>query len=476
MTKVITKQKAREVDAFCRARAGNPYVYGGRFTLNPKDSCDCSALVLQTAAFIMGREDWHTTRYGSTESFRLDHATVYDIGFKRLGSSLPAARAKLATLGFQPIMLVGLQHGGGGVYSHTACTLFYADTPGGEIKESKRGIDWESRGGNPGVFYYDGARAWNDGLFHDFWYLDAKLETTATSQTTTPLQTLVQATGVTQAKAASMLPTVQEGLRLSNCTTPRRIAYWLAQCGHESDGFATTTEYASGAAYEGRTDLGNTQPGDGVRFRGRGWIQCTGRVTYSKFSQWAHSQGLVTSPTYFVDRPTELADIKWAGISAAWYWTVARPQINNLCDAGDFIGVTKAINGGTNGLADRQARLARAEKLGDQLLALVTDTTDSEDDMTAPLESISLYATPGSTTRFTTAQFVQSIDGMVHRELVEREAMLGDTDALLRIARVAAGQGKYTHAAAVNHAKAVLAAIEQQHPEHLSTLANQIGA
>ncbi len=176
MTKAITKLKAREVDNWCRARRGLGYAFGGAFSTNPKDSTDCSGLVLQTGAYLMGRTDWSGNRYGSTESFRLDYKIVYDIGFKRL----PAGGVK--ALGWQPIMLVGLQHGGGGVYSHTACTLFYADQPGGDIKPSTRGIDWESHGGNPGVYYYDGARAWNDPLFHDFWYLDAKLETETASK------------------------------------------------------------------------------------------------------------------------------------------------------------------------------------------------------------------------------------------------------------------------------------------------------
>jgi len=172
--RIITTQKAREIDAFCRARHGLPYAYGGAFTTDPKRSTDCSGLVLQTGAFIMGRTDWPGNRYGSTESFRLDHKIVYDIGFKRL------PKGGVRELGWQPIMLVGLQHGGGGPNSHTSCTLFHADKPGGEIKPSTRGIDWESSGSR-GVRYYDGARAWNDPLFHDFWYLDAKLDMTATT-------------------------------------------------------------------------------------------------------------------------------------------------------------------------------------------------------------------------------------------------------------------------------------------------------
>lgn len=174
MPTTITRSHAKKFDDWCRARSGNRYGYGGAFTTNPTVSTDCSGLVLQSGAYLRGRTDWPGNRYGSTESFRLDHATVYNIGFKRLGSSLSSARSRLATLGFKPIMLVGLQHGGGGIYSHTACTVFHADTPGGTIKQSVRGIDWESRG--EGVFYYWGARAWDDPLFHDFWYLDSVLE------------------------------------------------------------------------------------------------------------------------------------------------------------------------------------------------------------------------------------------------------------------------------------------------------------
>lgn len=161
MTHIVSPARAREVDQRARDRAGNDYWYGGAFTEDPDDSCDCSALVLQTGAWYIGRTDWIGNRYGSTESFRLDYKIVYDLGFRRGNPPFPT------------VMRVGLQHGGGGMYSHTACTLFTMDRPGGEVKQSERGVDWESQGA--GVFYYDGARAWNDSLFHDFWYLDARL-------------------------------------------------------------------------------------------------------------------------------------------------------------------------------------------------------------------------------------------------------------------------------------------------------------
>lgn len=132
MTMTITKARAQEVHDLARARAGLPYAYGGAFTRDPARSTDCSGLVLQTAAWYGGRTDWPGNRYGSTESFRLNHQIVFDLGFKRL----PVGG--IAALPFEPVMLVGLQHGGGGVNSHTACTLMTMDIPGGPVVESAR--------------------------------------------------------------------------------------------------------------------------------------------------------------------------------------------------------------------------------------------------------------------------------------------------------------------------------------------------
>ena len=86
------------------------------------------------------------------------------------------------------------------------------------------------------------------------------------------------------------------------------------------------------------------------------------------------------------------------------------------------------------------------------------------------LESLSLYATPGEGAIYTPAQLLQSIDGMAHRELVERDARLGDPDAIKRIATVAAGAGKYRDPTAIAHATAVLADIGATHPEYLRNI------
>lgn len=290
---------------------------------------------------------------------------------------------------------------------------------------------------------------------------------------------LAAATGLSEARAAQILPTMRDGLERAQCNNPNRIAMFVAQTGHEADNFATTEEYASGAAYEGNLELGNTQPGDGVRFKGRSWIQITGRNNYAAFSRWCSGKGLVLSPTEFVDNPNRLAELRWAGIGAAWYWTVARPDINTLSDRQDLETVTRRINGGTNGLADRRDRYNRALLQGEALLQLLA-TSEPLDPIEELLmsdlqvESLSIYATPGEPL-IPIVRMVQAIDAAEHRKLVEDWARTGDADALSRIARTAAGQGKFRDPATIAHAKAVLADIEATNPAVLQEFISQKG-
>lgn len=176
---------------------------------------------------------------------------------------------------------------------------------------------------------------------------------------------LQKATGLSANKVAQILPTLQEGLLLAQCNTVNRIAMFIAQTRQESDNYNATEEYGRGVgkAY--------------APYCGRTWIQITWQSNYADFGKWAASQGLISDPNQFVNDPSSLADIKWAGIGAAWYWTVQRPQINSLCDNGDIVGVTKAINGGTNGLDVRTKYWNQALAAGTDLLALVqTDQND----------------------------------------------------------------------------------------------------
>jgi putative chitinase len=139
--------------------------------------------------------------------------------------------------------------------------------------------------------------------------------------------------------------------------TELRQAHFLAQTAHESDSFRTTTEYASGAAYEGRVGLGNTQRGDGKRFKGRGLIQCTGRSNYRAFTAWMRDHD--RSAPDFEAEPETLALFPWAALSALWFWSTR--GLNDLADRDDLRAVTKRINGGFNGLEDRARFLTRAK-------------------------------------------------------------------------------------------------------------------
>jgi predicted chitinase len=153
----------------------------------------------------------------------------------------------------------------------------------------------------------------------------------------------LRAAGVPRGVADSEAPLAERAMLEHQITDQSRASMFLAQVLHESGGLHYFEEIASGAAYEGRSDLGNTHPGDGRRYKGRGPIQLTGRHNY----EWAGRQlGLP-----LVEHP-ELAarhDVGWR--IAALYWESR--GLNSLADAGQFVGITRRINGGTNGLPNR---------------------------------------------------------------------------------------------------------------------------
>lgn len=181
--------------------------------------------------------------------------------------------------------------------------------------------------------------------------------------------TLSKAMGgtLTLARYGQLAGPVSDALRQANCTTVNRAAMFLAQIGHESLGLRYMEEIASGAAYEGRKDLGNTHTGDGKRFKGRGPIQITGRTNYTAVSKWAFQHGYVPTQTYFVDHPAQLAKDQYGFLGAVWYWTVAR-NMNAYADKRDIEGATRAVNGALNGLTDRRTRWQRCLNLAQAIV------------------------------------------------------------------------------------------------------------
>jgi putative chitinase len=155
----------------------------------------------------------------------------------------------------------------------------------------------------------------------------------------------LRATGVPAAVAAAETDRAEEAMREFAITTQARGAAFLAQVLHESGRLQFFEEIASGAAYEGRHDLGNTHPGDGRRYKGRGPIQLTGRSNY----RWAgHALGLPLE-----DQPLLAAkhDVGWR--IAGLYWRSR--GLNGLADHDEFRVITQRINGGQNGASDRAA-------------------------------------------------------------------------------------------------------------------------
>jgi putative chitinase len=170
-------------------------------------------------------------------------------------------------------------------------------------------------------------------------------------------QDLSRATGARIDRATEFFPFVEAAMDEFEINTPARQAAFLAQIGHESGGLHWCTEIwgptIAQSHYEGRADLGNTQAGDGYKFKGRGLIQTTGRANYA-----------ATGAALGVDliaEPLRLAEPELATRSAAWFWRAH--GLNEMADTGDFTRITLRINGGTNGMADRLALYTAAQEV-----------------------------------------------------------------------------------------------------------------
>eukprot|EP00161_Ancyromonas_sigmoides_P021516 TRINITY_DN6379_c0_g8_i1.p1 TRINITY_DN6379_c0_g8~~TRINITY_DN6379_c0_g8_i1.p1 ORF type:complete len:504 (+),score=207.17 TRINITY_DN6379_c0_g8_i1:189-1700(+) len=161
--------------------------------------------------------------------------------------------------------------------------------------------------------------------------------------------------GCNAATASQYEANVNSALREAGATTAKRIQMFAAQIGHESIGLTQMREIGSASycrQYEGRSNLGNTQPGDGCRFKGRGPIQLTGRYNYDVCGK-AIGMDLVANPDVVASDPA--VGFK----TTVWFWTSKR--LNGFADSGDLTGATRRINGGSNGASDRANRYNRAK-------------------------------------------------------------------------------------------------------------------
>lgn len=146
---------------------------------------------------------------------------------------------------------------------------------------------------------------------------------------------------------------LDECLKRFDITTVQRVRHFLSQIAHESAGLRFMVEIHDGSNYEGRKDLGNTRPGDGKKFRGVDAIQMTGKANYQAFANYMDDQRVMQGWSYVSER--------YLFLPSGFWWM--NNKMNELCDCGATVEqITRRVNGGTNGLAERNRYYERALK------------------------------------------------------------------------------------------------------------------
>ncbi|VVP19419.1 hypothetical protein PS858_03728 [Pseudomonas fluorescens] len=167
-------------------------------------------------------------------------------------------------------------------------------------------------------------------------------------------QQLLQILPNARTQAGVFVPVLNTAMQRCRIVGAKRVAAFIAQIGHESGQLQSVREIwgptPAQRKYEGQEDLGNTEKGDGSKYRGRGLIQITGRANYAACVE-ALGVDLISQP--------ELLELpQYAAMSAAWFWK--QKGLNDLADKDQFNAITRHINGGLNGLEDRLDIWARA--------------------------------------------------------------------------------------------------------------------
>lgn len=175
--------------------------------------------------------------------------------------------------------------------------------------------------------------------------------------TTTQLKQIIAPTAYTPDRLQNITDALNQTFDKYQINTFLRMSHFLAQVLHESGAFRYSVEIWGNTPaqklYDTRTDLGNTAAvdGDGYKYRGRGWIQLTGKTNYTLLSKEFGKD--------FVSQPDLVGTEPYDGLSAGWYWN--RRSLNAFADQDDIITITKKVNGGYNGLNDRKMWLAKAK-------------------------------------------------------------------------------------------------------------------
>lgn len=154
-----------------------------------------------------------------------------------------------------------------------------------------------------------------------------------------------------------------------------RVCHFLAQAAHEAASFRTLEEYASGAAYENRKDLGNVNKGDGIRYKGRGIFQLTGRANYRRIGQLIG---------FDLENNPELAESPEVSVLTALEYWKSR-GLNAFADADNVERITRLINGGLNGFEDRKQYLAKCKQVIPKNFSFTPAPPDPIDPLVPPI-------------------------------------------------------------------------------------------
>jgi putative chitinase len=177
--------------------------------------------------------------------------------------------------------------------------------------------------------------------------------------TTDQLKSVISPISYDDEKLQSIVDSLNETLTRYYIDTNIRMCHFLAQVLHESGTFRYSVEIWGNTpaqlAYDTRVDLGNTPEldGDGYKYRGRGWIQLTGKNNYLLLSK-EFEKDFVTDPDLVAKNPYD-------SLAAGWFWN--RRKLNPFADIDDIMTITKKVNGGFNGLNDRKMWLIKAKEV-----------------------------------------------------------------------------------------------------------------
>jgi putative chitinase len=171
------------------------------------------------------------------------------------------------------------------------------------------------------------------------------------------LKTIISPVKYDDLKLQSISDAINQTFDKYSITSNKRICHFLAQILHESGAFRYSVEIwgntAAQRAYDTRVDLGNTPQidGDGYKYRGRGWIQLTGKTNYRLLGDEFGED--------FINKPDLVSTEPYDALSAGWFWN--RRNLNTYADNDDILTITKKINGGYNGLNERKMWLSKAK-------------------------------------------------------------------------------------------------------------------